>query len=60
MRASDSCFLLILLARPFTCSPPARIAFMVDTKQLDPLKLFFFETAIGDFSGAILYDTIVY
>ena len=48
MRANESCFHLVLLAQPFTHSPPARIDSMVDTKK--SIKTFFFETAIGDFS----------
>ena len=33
MRANESCFHLVLLAQPFTHSPPARIDSMVDTKK---------------------------
>ena len=50
MRASKSCIHLVLLAQPFTHSPPTRIASVVDTKQSGSLKLFFFEMVIGDFS----------
>ena len=45
---SKRCFHLVLLERPFTLSLPARIQWLTRSKLL---KLFFFETAIGDFNG---------
>ena len=50
VRASERCFHLVLLTRPFTRSLPARYRIQWLTRS-KPLKLFCFETAIGDFSG---------
>ena len=41
VRASESCFLLVLLVRTFTRSPPTRIALVVDTKFIGSSKKIF-------------------
>ena len=49
MRASECCFHLVLLARPFTRSlPTGKLQWLT---RSNPLKLFFFEMEIGDISG---------
>ena len=40
MRASEHCFHLVMLVRPFTCSLPTRIASIVDKKQSSKPFLF--------------------
>ena len=50
---NECCFYLVLLARLFTHSLPARIQWLTRSK---PLKLFFFETAVGDARKQLHFD----